>query len=82
MGDGLVAFTDFGFLIGVIERPAGNALREPQALTKAERRHFMEERGMVELTAAEARRAPLRRENQRRREAFVESVREASLPSI
>lgn len=75
--DGLVAFTDSGLVIGVIERPPGNPLPEPEPLSESQREVLDELRAIVEVTAGEARLVPLRQENRRRREAFVERVREA-----
>ncbi len=75
--DGLIRFGKEGFVIGVVERPRGKPVHPPASIS-AEQRQILEQLyGLTELSSDEARRVPLRNENQRRREAFEARVRRA-----
>lgn len=78
VGDGLVAADKQGFVIGVIERPHGSPLRQPEPLTDEQIQLLEEVCGMVQLSPDQARQLPLHQENQRRRQQFEDRVKQAA----
>lgn len=76
VGDGLVKLDALGFVVGVIKDTKG-LVEPPRALADDQVEALSRVRGLIELSAAEARRVPLEIENRRRHEEFIGRVAEA-----
>jgi len=78
VGDGLVAFDDLGFVIGVVKDGRGDPIEPPRALSDHQIRVFEQVKGLAELSPTESRRVPLDTENRSRRGAFLDRVTAAA----